>query len=77
MKIWITKYALSTGIECADAEVQGTTAMYRTTNGRKVYADKGEWYLNEKEALQYAEKMRARRIEQLQRYLDRLEALEF
>lgn len=72
--IWVTKYALTRGIqhEVAKLEVGGKVALTPTN-----YYREGEFELSEKMAIAKAEVMRRREIQALQRRIDKLSEMRF
>lgn len=80
MKVWITKYALTTGIYAAEAEVCETVedgTMIRVLSSYGGYFHKPNWWDNEADAIRRAEVMRKRKIAGLQKQLEKLKALKF
>lgn len=79
IKVWVTKYALTTGLLCVDAEVCHNISSDMVTWGDKFsqYAHGKEWHRTEAEALKCAEKMREAKIASLKRSISKLEKLEF
>lgn len=77
MIIWITKYALTSGIEKVDAEVSTFPDMAVYKNGRYgmtsyVHKEGRDFCLTEKAAIKRAECMRKNKIESLRKSLDRV-----
>lgn len=72
--IWVTKYALTRGIqhEKAKLEAGGKVAFTETD-----YYRNGEFELSEGQAIAKAEVMRRKEIQSLQRRLDKLNELRF
>lgn len=72
--IWVTKFALTRGIqhEKAKLEAGGKVAFTETD-----YYRNGEFELSEKQAVAKAEVMRRKEIQSLQRRLDKLNELRF
>lgn len=71
--IWVTKYALTRGIqkfESAQLFADGNVAVVGDT-----YFRKGEYYLSEQDAKERAETLRKARIAALLRELERLQAI--
>ncbi len=78
IKVWITKYALSTGIEAVDAEVCGEDMVYYGSYGHgNQYAYGNDWHRTPEAALARAEEMRKSRIASLRKSLDKLESMTF
>lgn len=82
MKVWITKYALTKGIEEKEAvECPGFEGMIRV-NGCSVFASNyhgegDEWHRNHDLALKQAEEMRQKKIASLKKQIEKLEKLRF
>lgn len=82
MKAYITKHALTKGVqevECEHSrkiagmiEVEDELSINRTA----LYHS-GEWWTNRAEALMYAERMRQKKLASLQRQIRKLEAMKF
>jgi len=47
MKVWITTYALTTGIECVDAKIVGKTACWKNNGGYGQSAGCKDWHRTE------------------------------
>lgn len=83
MKVWITKYALSSGIMEADAEVcdVGDGRMIRVPKKAGEYADnyfhKPHWHETREEAVQKAESMRVSKISSMKKSIEKIEKLKF
>ncbi len=79
MKVWITKYALTEGIEAIDGEIASDISenMF-VQSGRtgRIYHGK-EWHSTEESAIKRAEEMRIAKIASLKKQIARLEELEF
>ena len=69
--IWVTKYALTRGVQKFDnARMIANVAVVGDT-----YFRKGEYYLSEQDAKERAETLRKARIAALLRELERLQAI--
>ena len=81
MKVWITKYALSTG-KIIEAELDsklcesGVSVSWDNGTRCNTFWDK-EWHNTKEEALFYADKMRQKKITSLKKQIERLEKLRF
>ena len=80
MKLFITKYALSCGIE----EVEGiisehfpTMCSYQTPGGYVNHAHRNDWHTCKKNATAMAEEMRDKKIASLRKQIKKLEGLKF
>lgn len=77
MKVWITKYALTTGLFEIDAEiVDGTYASQIRANRGSGHFTR-EWTRTREEALVVAENMRKKRIASLEKSIKKLQKLRF
>lgn len=79
---WVTKYALSSGIEAVRARiVNGDTNLisYMGTkkNTLRQYANAKEWFRTPEEALRRAEEMREEKIASLKKSIAKLEKITF
>ena len=83
MKVWITKYALTKGIEEADVELTSTADLVvERSSGAlgcdQYYHGKGkEWHQTKIEAIQRAEEMRKKKIDSLRKQIEKLEKMTF
>jgi hypothetical protein len=71
--VWITKYALTKGIFCKEAEIKGDMIKY----DRYSCELKPDWHLTQEEAIKRAEEMREKKIKSLKKSLAKMEGLEF
>lgn len=76
---YITKYALSQGIQKVEGYVCHETSMhlFRDDNSFVRYYHKGQWHRTPEEALKRAEQMRKTRVAALERKLTKFENLIF
>ena len=82
MKVWITKYALTLGIQRMEVEeCDSSPSMVATKKGgwnRQYFHGEGrEWHRTEDSAIARAEKMRLAKIESLRKSIKKLESLSF
>ena len=87
MKVWITKYALTQGIEEIDLnqvkEFEMTDAGYLCfrRNGKYLYTteiySQKEWHRTKESAMQKAEEMRQKKIASLKKQIEKLEGMRF
>jgi hypothetical protein len=82
-RIWITKYALTSGIFEADAEVEKNSdgmavvpKNYETGTYAQYFHGK-DWHLTREGALTRAEEMRVKKITSLKKQLKKLEEMNF
>ena len=77
MKVWVTKYALSDGIQEYEAE-RLDNQMVKITFGRTtLFVTTPFWHENRKAAVEHAIKMRAQKLMSLKRKIIKLESLTF
>ncbi len=84
MKVWITKYALTNGLEEIDSEkmssfsIDGTYLSFCRTGGSipEVYP-KNNWHYDKKYAVAKAEEMRKKKIASLKNQIEKLEKMKF
>lgn len=79
IKAWITKHALTEGIEVVDAEVCGDGGMiaYGNVGYGSQYAHRKDWHRTPEAALARAEEMRKAKIASLKKSIAKMEALTF
>lgn len=77
-KIYVTGYALSSGIFTADAEINaaGSMATY-THKGYKQYAHGKDFHLTEEEALKDCEERRLKKLKNIEKQRIKLENMKF
>lgn len=82
MKVWVTKYALTSGILEMEANQSGDLIYVK---GGLVgdayyygqYFHKGEWFKTREDANEKAEQMRQRKLCSLQKQMTKLQKMEF
>jgi hypothetical protein len=78
MRAWVTKYALTAGVQLVEGDSSDGMLTYRTGKGRFMqFAHKGEWFDSEAGALARADEMRHRKIASLKKQIGRLDSLTF
>lgn len=80
MKVFITKYALTSGIKEIEAEETTIPGMIKDTGQRftSMYHTEGkDWHRTIESAVKRAEDMRDRKIASLKKQLGKLENMEF
>ncbi len=79
MTVWITKYALTTGIYKIDAkEIKDSHRMIQQSGTNyPTYYHKPDWHESNAEALAHAEKMRQKKIESLDKQIGKIKAMRF
>ena len=81
MKVWITKYALTAGIQEREAEIDesdGTAAVKQERYHADYYHGEGrDWHRTLEGAIARAEEMRATKIASLRKSIVKMEKLRF
>ena len=81
MTFYVTKHALTAGVEEIEAEVlEHALEMIRSTGPSKpriYYCDGGQWHRTRDGAVAKANQMRENKIKSLRRQIERLEGLVF
>ena len=77
MKVWVTKYALTNGIEEAEVKDDGDGMVSDRRTYCWAYYRTGEWHKTLEAAKSQAESMRLKRIASLLSQVDKLTALKF
>lgn len=87
MKVWITKYALTQGIEEIDSnqvkEFKMTDAGYLCFRRNEKYSytielySQKEWHRTKESAIKKAEEMRQKKIESLKKQIKKFEEMRF
>lgn len=77
MKAWITKYALTAGIQVVDGELVSEGMLSYRPPGHmfKQFAHGKEWWLTEADAIDRAEAMRQAKIASLCKQIAKLEKM--
>lgn len=75
MKVWITKYALTTGIYEIEAEITENGSAYDMHASLPTfYCKEGkDWHRTKEDAIQRAEAMRQKKIASLKKQIEKLE----
>lgn len=76
MKVLITKYALTDGIQEIEVEECGSD-MVRTPGSFTQYFHKGEWFVLRADAVADAEQRRQRKLKSLRKSITKMENLKF
>lgn len=76
MKVFITKYALTSGIKETEVTPIRDFPNIVKFNSHN-YIHKPFWHENEKDAINHAENIRTKRIESLKKQITKLEKLKF
>lgn len=79
MKVWVSKYALTTGIFCleVDHKSEDGTIVYGKAWKDSYHGEGREWHLTEENAKRRAEEMRQKKILSLKEQLKKMEGLRF
>lgn len=79
MKVFISKYALTTGIfDVYDAEQSGDRMIcFKSCAGYLQYVHKPHWHETKQEAIEKAENMRLKKIASLKKQIEKLEKMRF
>jgi len=78
MKVYITKYALTSGIKESEASQTSTPGLIRTMKEEwPSYFSQKDWCADRASAIQQANSMRDKKIESLKKQIKKLEALKF
>lgn len=78
MKVWITKYALSSGIKELDVEQCDSPDMVRGNSWNDIYHGEGrEWHRTYESAVARAEEMQLKKIKSLRKQIEKWEKKRF
>ena len=78
MKVWITKYALTSGIFTKNVEVSGELVSWKENGWMQHAHGKGrEWHLSFDSAYERADEMRLAKIRSLEKSLAKMRDLTF
>lgn len=77
IKAWITKYALTKGIEVVDAEVCHNINSGMIAYGRCQHAHGKDWHRTPEAAIARAEEMRKAKIASLRKSIEKTERITF
>ena len=80
MKVWITKYALSTGIKEIEANVSSVSSDMVTESGsiwNHFHGEGRDWHRSREAATAKAEEMRKAKIVSLRKQIAKLERMTF
>ncbi len=77
MKVFITKYALTAGIECREATACTNNADLIVSDRQYFHGEGREWHRTFEDAVKRAEEMRLAKIESLEKSLAKFRALRF
>ena len=76
VRVWISKYALTTGITEHDAKIVSERMCVVREHYQPCY-HKGQWHTSKAEAVARAEQMRKAKLASLRKSIARLEKLKF
>ena len=78
---WITKYALTDGIEVVEAElcsdISGTMISYSASTSIRLHAHGNDWHRTPEAALKRAEEMRIAKLALLKKNMAKIERMTF
>lgn len=79
MRVWITKYALTTGIYEIEAEITENGSAFDMHASLPTFYNKEgkDWHRTKEDAIQKAEAMRQKKIVSLKKQIEKLEKLKF
>lgn len=79
LEVYVTRYALTKGIQKRTVELTHTTEMVVDSKERHLYyhGEGNEWHYTLKAAIKRANEMKKKKIETLKKQLRKIEALEF
>ena len=80
MKVFVTKYALTVGIDEIEVNAkvtEGGAITFRSNDGWHVYLSKGDWHHTKEQAVEKAEDMRIRKLKSLDKQIKKLSAISF
>lgn len=80
MRVWITKFALTTGIIERDVELRGDMVSWREPNDyatRFAHREGRDWHRSRSAATKRAEHMRREKIVSLRKSLSKYESMSF
>lgn len=77
MKVWITKYALTSGIVEIEGEITESGSLYDMRSSLPMYyhGEGKEWHRTKESAIKKAEEMRQKKIESLKKQIKKLEEM--
>lgn len=75
-KVYITKYALTSGIFSMEGEIRGDTVRGLGDHNGHIYLDR-DWWLTKAAAITRAEELKEKKIKSLKKQLKKLEAMTF
>lgn len=83
IKVWISKYALTTGLHEVEIDVYPDNGIVSVRNKDSMFytqyyhGEGKDWHKTKEEAIKKAEKMKSRKIESLKKQLEKLENMKF
>ena len=77
IKAWVTRYALTSGIQFVDAVVCHSVSSNMIIYGKMVSAHGKDWHRTPRAAVERAEEMRKQKIISLNKSIKKLESLTF
>ena len=78
MKVFITRYALTSGIFSIEAQIKRDMAFYkRSSRHFTEHAVKNEWFVCEEQAIERAEEMRIAKLKSLDKQIKKYSSMIF
>ena len=79
MKVWISKYALTTGLYEAEVDPSNTCSgsVYDKKTTAFYHGEGREWHRTKEDAIKRAEEMRIKKIASLTKQIQKLENMKF
>ncbi len=78
-RVWVTKYALTSGVFSVDAEINDDMATYSRSGGtwsmEHAHGEGRDWHRTEASAKARVETIRQRKIDSLKKQIAKLEAM--
>jgi hypothetical protein len=77
LKVWVTKFVFTEGIEEVDAEQCSPTMVAVRSRQWTQYVHKPFWHTSREDAVAHAEKMRIAKLASLKKSMEKIQKLEF
>lgn len=78
MKFYVTKYALTRGIlEIYGESISSSLEIVKALDPEINYIEKPFWHVRKEEAIEHAESIRKRKIEALNKQIEKLKEMQF
>ena len=76
-KVWITKYALTTGISEKEVKIDNDCVSVINNQGEYYFGEGKDWHKTKESAIKRAEEMRKRKIANVEKQLQKLKDMKF